>query len=63
MEMIVDTKSSCNYVCDITNGAKILVKMMSKAAVSKQPSICDVKIFLSYTHSMPLDDKQRNVVT
>ena len=42
MEMIVNNKSSCNYVCDVTNGATTLIKIISKAAVSKQPEICDV---------------------
>ena len=44
METVPVAKHACNYVCDVTNGASMEIKILSKIPGENQPAICDVKV-------------------
>ena len=37
-------KQTCRYACDVTNAAKMEIKMTSKIPKKNQPEVCDVKL-------------------
>ena len=43
METIIVAKYTCNYICDVTNAATMVIKILSETPASGLPAVCEIE--------------------
>ena len=43
METLTVAKYTCNYICDVTNAATLVIKILSGTLASGLPAVCEIE--------------------